>query len=98
MPQAARACPTGSALAERPLRAEARHFRYLRPPPFGPELAVRLLSLAPNFAGNPPRPKGAPTMTENDHPKGALLFMLIYLLLLAALWTNAYLKLWGVGQ
>jgi hypothetical protein len=34
-------------------------------------------------------------MTENDHPKGALLFMLIYLLLLAALWTNAYLRLWG---
>jgi hypothetical protein len=31
---------------------------------------------------------------ENDHPKGALLFMLVYLLLLALLWTNAYLKLW----
>lgn len=36
------------------------------------------------------------TMDENDHPKGALLFMLIYLLLLALAWTNAYLKLWGV--
>jgi hypothetical protein len=35
------------------------------------------------------------SMTENDHPRGALLFMLIYLLILAALWTNAYLKLWG---
>jgi len=34
-------------------------------------------------------------MTENDHPKGALLFMLVYLLLLALFWTNAYLKLWG---
>lgn len=33
-------------------------------------------------------------MDENDHPKGALLFMLVYLLLLAVLWTNAYLKLW----
>lgn len=33
-------------------------------------------------------------MDENDHPKGALLFMLIYLLLTAALWANAYLQLW----
>lgn len=32
-------------------------------------------------------------MNENDHPRGALLFMLIYLLALA--WTNAYLRLWG---
>ena len=35
-------------------------------------------------------------MDENDHPKGALLFMLIYLLQLALALTNAYLKLWGV--
>jgi len=34
------------------------------------------------------------SMDENEHPKGALLFMLIYLFLLAVLWTNAYLKLW----
>jgi hypothetical protein len=33
-------------------------------------------------------------MDENDHPRGALLFMLIYLLLLALLWTNVYLRLW----
>ena len=33
-------------------------------------------------------------MDENDHPRGALLFMLVYLLMLAALWTNVYLKLW----
>jgi len=33
-------------------------------------------------------------MDENEHPKGALLFMLIYLLLMAALWTNAFLNLW----
>jgi hypothetical protein len=33
---------------------------------------------------------------EHEHPKGALLFMLIYLLLLAALWTRAYFRLWGV--
>ncbi len=34
-------------------------------------------------------------MDENDHPKGALTFMLIYLVILALLWTNAYLRLWG---
>lgn len=34
-------------------------------------------------------------MDENDHPRGALVFMLVYLFVLAALWTNIYLKLWG---
>ncbi len=34
-------------------------------------------------------------MSDNEHPKGALLFIGIYLLLLAVLWTNAYLRLWG---
>jgi hypothetical protein len=34
-------------------------------------------------------------MSEDEHPRGALLFMLIYLLLLAVLWTQAYLRLWG---
>ena len=34
------------------------------------------------------------TVNENDHPKGALLFMLVYLALLAFMWTNLYLKLW----
>ncbi len=33
-------------------------------------------------------------MDENEHPKGALLFILVYLALLALLWTNAYLRLW----
>lgn len=33
-------------------------------------------------------------MDENEHPKGALLFMLVYLLLLAGLWINVYLRLW----
>jgi hypothetical protein len=33
-------------------------------------------------------------MDENDHPRGALLFMLIYLLVLVVLWTAAYLRLW----
>ena len=31
---------------------------------------------------------------EDVHPKGALVFMLIYLLTLSALWLNAYLRLW----
>lgn len=31
---------------------------------------------------------------EHEHPKGALLFMLIYLLTLTALWLNAYARLW----
>jgi hypothetical protein len=35
-------------------------------------------------------------MAESQHPKGALLFMLIYLVTLTALWLNAYLRLWGV--
>lgn len=34
-------------------------------------------------------------MDENEHPRGALLLMLVYLGLLAAMWTNVYLKLWG---
>ena len=29
-----------------------------------------------------------------EHPKGALFFMLIYLLVLTALWLNAYFRLW----
>lgn len=37
-----------------------------------------------------------PDEEESQHPKGALAFMLLYLLLLALLWTNAYLRLWGV--
>ena len=44
--------------------------------------------------GRQARAAGRELMDENDHPKGALLFMLIYLFLLAALWTNAYVKLW----
>jgi hypothetical protein len=33
-------------------------------------------------------------MDESPHPKGALLFMLLYLLTLTLLWLNAYLRLW----
>jgi len=31
---------------------------------------------------------------RSEHPKGALVFMLIYLFALTALWLNAYLRLW----
>jgi len=31
---------------------------------------------------------------ENQHPKGALLFMIVYLLILVGLWLNVYLRLW----
>jgi len=30
----------------------------------------------------------------DEHPKGALLFMVIYLIVLTALWLNAYFRLW----
>ena len=33
-------------------------------------------------------------MDENQHPKGALLFMIVYLLMLMGLWLNVYLRLW----
>ena len=34
---------------------------------------------------------------EHEPPKGALIAILIYLLLLALLWTNVYLRLWVRG-
>ena len=51
-------------------------------------VASRLLSAAG------PKRERRRHVNENDHPKGALLFMLVYLALLAFLWTNLYLKLW----
>lgn len=35
-----------------------------------------------------------PDEPEVEHPRGALVFMLIYLLTLTALWLNAYMRLW----
>ncbi len=34
---------------------------------------------------------------NDSAPRGAFLLMLIYLLLVAVLWTNVYLQLWGRG-
>jgi len=36
-------------------------------------------------------------MNENDHPKGALVLIFGYLLLLSAMWLNIYLHLFGRG-
>jgi hypothetical protein len=36
-------------------------------------------------------------MDENDHPKGALFFMGVYLVFLALMWLNVYMHLWGGG-
>jgi hypothetical protein len=33
-------------------------------------------------------------MDDNEHPRGALVFILVYLLILAGLWTQMYLRLW----
>ncbi len=34
-------------------------------------------------------------MDENDeHPRGALLFILIFLLLVVGFWINTYMRLW----
>ena len=35
-----------------------------------------------------------PEDPEVEHPRGALVFMLIYLVTLTALWLNAYPRLW----
>ena len=37
---------------------------------------------------------GEAGMGDDEHPKGTLLFMLIFLVLLTALWINAYMQLW----
>ena len=42
----------------------------------------------------PPRRPAEVIVDENEHPKGALLFMLVYLVTLSALWLNAYMRLW----
>ena len=36
-------------------------------------------------------------MNDEEHPKGALFLIFVYLGLLAILWVNAYLHLWGKG-
>jgi hypothetical protein len=43
--------------------------------------------------------KGSPTVDDNasesePRPRGALVLILIYLLILAAFWVNTYLRIW----
>ena len=33
-------------------------------------------------------------MNGNEHPRGALVFILIYLVVVVAFWVNSYLRLW----
>jgi len=33
-------------------------------------------------------------MNDDQHPKGALLFILIYLLVVTLFWMNTYMRLW----
>jgi hypothetical protein len=67
--------------------------------PFSPSRRGSRLALHGGAVADLRRPlrERRATMNEHEHPKGALAFMLLYLLLMALLWTNAYLKLWGVG-
>ena len=39
------------------------------------------------------RRKGG-SMAENEHPKGALLFILVFLVLVVVFWINTYMRLW----
>ena len=36
-------------------------------------------------------------MDPNDHPRGALLLMILFLTFLAAMWVNVYLHLFNEG-
>ncbi len=33
-------------------------------------------------------------MNENEHPRGALLFILVFLVIVVLFWINTYLRLW----
>lgn len=45
---------------------------------------------------NGPRIEGT-CMNDNHHPRGALVFILVYLLMVVFLWTHTYLRLWLKG-
>lgn len=36
-------------------------------------------------------------MNDNHHPRGALVFILVYLLMVVFLWIHTYLRLWLKG-
>ena len=33
-------------------------------------------------------------MDEDQHPKGALLFILVFLVLIVGFWVNTYMRIW----
>ena len=58
-------------------------------------MAVRVAGFRTVVRRKLPLAEGDATMDE--HPKGALTFMLIYLVFLTLIWVNAYLRLWLKG-
>jgi len=59
-------------------------------------VAPRLLILGPDVTREPVEEEEEERrMRESQHPKGALVFMLVYLLTLTVLWLNAYMRLWS---
>jgi hypothetical protein len=38
--------------------------------------------------------RGEGALADNEHPKGALLFILVFLALIVGFWINTYLRLW----
>jgi Cytochrome c oxidase subunit IIa family len=42
-------------------------------------------------------PEQDPAEEQGEHPKGALVFILIYLVVIVAFWVNTYLRLWIRG-
>jgi len=89
-PQLGRWCPTQSGAPACRTARIACH-----PAWFSPRGGTA--SRGTRVALDPPEPQQERSrrhVNENDHPKGALLFMLVYLALLAFMWTNLYLKLW----
>jgi hypothetical protein len=39
-------------------------------------------------------PERDPARHEDEHPRGALVFILVYLLIIVVFWLNTYLRLW----
>jgi uncharacterized RDD family membrane protein YckC len=39
-------------------------------------------------------PERNPAEREEEHPRGALVFILVYLLIIVVFWLNTYLRLW----
>jgi hypothetical protein len=53
-----------------------------------------MLGCRPTVPGVAARRSKVMAPEEQEHPKGALLFILVYLVVLALFWLNAYLRIW----